>query len=119
MFLKETEEQRSTVVTIFQKWPLFPSFFNKTLGEGAEEWCTRLQEHYRLHSPVLCGCFIFPSLQQKKILSLLGQLDSASTEKKKSETAAISRNSRSLFQRFYAAFSLPITLLENGEKNSE
>lgn len=34
----------------------------------------------------LCwGSFIFPSLQQKKILSLHGQLDSASTEEKQSQ----------------------------------
>lgn len=80
-----------------------------------------LQECYHLHSPVLCGSFIFPSFQQKKILPLLGQLDSASTEeKKKSETAAISRDSSSLFPKFSAAILLPIILLENREGgNSE
>jgi len=119
-FLKETKEQRFAAVTIFQKQPLLPSFFNQTIGEGAEEWCLHLQEHYCLHSPVLCGSFSFPYLQQKKILSLLGQLDSACTEeKKKVSTSSYFKGQQFFIPQVLCSFFAAKYSLRKRAKNSE
>lgn len=90
MFLKATEEQRSTLVAILQKQPLFPSFFNKTLEEGAEDVFTHVFTTLTSH------LFFGTASSLQKTLSPLGPIDSAATEqkkKKKSETAAISGES--------------------------
>lgn len=75
------------------------------------------QEHNHLHAPVLYSSFVFASFQQKKILSLLGQLHSASITEKKVRNSSYFKGMWYFIPKVLcSSFAAKYSLRKRGEK---